>query len=84
MTAVVKYLVDLMLLVAPLGGAAVWADHHGGAGAEQTPQAKKSLPSEPVSLNIASAEELQTLPNIGEKRAQAILRLPPGERRVQS
>ena len=38
-----------------------------------TKKAKKAAPAGPVNINTASAEELQTLPNIGPKKAQAIL-----------
>ena len=34
---------------------------------------EQAVPVGPVNINTASAEELQTLPNIGPKKAQAIL-----------
>ena len=36
-------------------------------------KAKKAAPAGPVNINTASAAELQTLPNIGPKKAKAIL-----------
>ncbi len=69
MTGIVRSIVALVLLVTPLG--AVWADHHGGAG--EASEAQQAAPAGTVNINTAGAEELQTLPNIGEKKAQAII-----------
>ncbi len=38
-----------------------------------TEKAMQAAPAGPVNINTASAEELQALPNIGPKKAQAIL-----------
>jgi competence protein ComEA len=38
-----------------------------------TKEAMQAVPTGPVNINTANAEELQTLPNIGPKKAQAII-----------
>lgn len=94
MRKILQFVVALVLVVAPLGSGAIWADQHekkdpseasdskkaesettseASTSESATSKAKQAVSAGPVNINTAGTEELQTLPNIGPQKAQAII-----------
>ena len=63
-------MVCALALCAGMLPTAAWAED---AAPTPTPEAGEKAPAEPVNINTADAEELMTLPGIGETRAADII-----------